>query len=162
MSLRSLTLLWLFVLCGTINAAETTFQFEDPEKQKAFLELTAELRCPMCQNQSISDSNAMIALDLKRKVYDLVAEGKSKQEVIDYMKQRYGEFVHYHPPITPVTIWLWLLPVLFVLVASGVLVYTRMNAVRSAVADNSSTKQNSGSISSEDEAKADQLLDKYK
>lgn len=107
----------LLVLGGQVSAAEPAYQFEDPEKQQLFHELTAELRCPMCQNQNIADSDAMIAHDLRRKVYELLQQGRSREEVVDYMKDRYGDFVSYQPPVTAVTIWLWILPVLFVLMA---------------------------------------------
>jgi cytochrome c-type biogenesis protein CcmH len=72
------------------------------------------LRCPQCQNQNIADSNAMIAIDLKRKVYQLLQEGNSEEQVVDYMRQRYGDFVYYQPPVNSMTIWLWLLPLIFV------------------------------------------------
>ena len=91
------------------------YVFEDPSKRKAFLELTAELRCPKCQNQNIADSDAPIAHDMRRKTYQLMQEGNDKGQVIAWMKERYGDFVHYQPPITVVTIWLWVLPVLFAL-----------------------------------------------
>lgn len=89
------------------------YVFANPAKRKAFLELTAELRCPKCQNQNIADSDAPIAHDMRRKVYQLMQEGSDKPQVIDWMKQRYGDFVHYQPPLTAVTVWLWILPVLF-------------------------------------------------
>ena len=91
------------------------YVFADPAQRKVFLELTAELRCPKCQNQNIADSDAPIAHDMRRKVYELMQEGSEKREVIDWMKQRYGDFVHYQPPVNHVTIWLWLLPILFAL-----------------------------------------------
>lgn len=91
------------------------YVFADPSQRKVFLELTAELRCPKCQNQNIADSDAPIAHDMRRKVYQLMQEGSDKPEVIGWMKDRYGDFVHYQPPVTPFTIWLWLLPVLFAL-----------------------------------------------
>ena len=71
----------------------------------------------MCQNQNIADSDAMIAHDMRRKVYSLLKQGKSEQEVIDYMKARYGDFVHYQPPVTAATLWLWAGPVLFIFIA---------------------------------------------
>jgi cytochrome c-type biogenesis protein CcmH len=101
------------------------YLFEDPNDRKTFLKLTAELRCPMCQNQNIADSDAMIAHDMRRKVYQLMLQGSSEQQVIDYMKARYGDFVHYQPPVTPVTIWLWALPVLFAFVMMGVFLMRR-------------------------------------
>jgi cytochrome c-type biogenesis protein CcmH len=67
----------------------------------------------------------MIAVDLKRKVYELLQKGYDRQQVIDFMKQRYGDFVYYQPPVNPMTIWLWLLPILFVFVALAGVVMTR-------------------------------------
>jgi cytochrome c-type biogenesis protein CcmH len=101
------------------------YAFENPDDRKTFLKLTAELRCPMCQNQNIADSDAMIAHDMRRKVYQLMLEGSSEKEIIDFMKQRYGDFVYYQPPVTPVTIWLWALPVLFAFVMMGVFLMRR-------------------------------------
>lgn len=102
---------------STLYAAEDNFSFETSEQRAAFLTLTAELRCPMCQNQNIADSDAMIAHDMRRKVYTLLKQGKSEAQVIDYMKTRYGDFVHYQPPVTIATMWLWAVPVLFVFIA---------------------------------------------
>lgn len=112
-----------FVLAiNDVSATEEKFQFDDPAQSELFIELTQELRCPQCQNQNIADSNAMIAIDLKRKVYQLVQEGKSEKQVVDYMRQRYGDFVYYQPPVNSMTIWLWLLPLFFVF-GGVVLVY---------------------------------------
>ena len=107
----------LLFMCAASFAAEDNFSFDTPEQRAQFLSLTSELRCPMCQNQNIADSDAMIAHDMRRKVYTLLKQGKSEQDVIDYMKARYGDFVHYQPPITIATFWLWATPVLFVLLA---------------------------------------------
>jgi cytochrome c-type biogenesis protein CcmH len=73
------------------------------------------LRCPKCQNQNIADSNAVVAVDMRKKTYELVQQGQDKTQVIEYMKLRYGDFVHYQPPLRLSTIWLWLLPALLVL-----------------------------------------------
>ncbi|WP_250207216.1 cytochrome c-type biogenesis protein [Alteromonas oceanisediminis] len=94
-----------------------SYQFSSEAQRQTFLSLTAELRCPMCQNQNIADSDAMIAHDMRRKVYQLLQQGRSEQDVINFMKQRYGDFVHYQPPVTAYTMWLWLLPVVFAVVA---------------------------------------------
>ncbi len=96
------------------------YPFETDDQRRLFKRLTEELRCPKCQNQNIADSNAGVAVDLKNKTYQLVKEGKSKQYVIDYMIDRYGNFVHYQPPFNWITIWLWLLPgsiVVFMLIS---------------------------------------------
>ena len=93
------------------------YQFADEQQRQLFLTLTAELRCPLCQNQNIADSDAMIAHDMRRKVYQLIQQGNDEQQVLEFMKSRYGDFVYYQPPITPYTVWLWLLPVLFAVFA---------------------------------------------
>lgn len=117
--------LYLFLVClmGSLLspialAVEDKFQFDSPQKNALFLELAKELRCPKCQNQNIAESDAMIAVDLKRKVHQLVSEGYERQEIIDFMKQRYGDFVYYQPPVNAMTIWLWLIPLFFVLAAA--------------------------------------------
>ena len=101
----------------SVSAVEDKFSFDTPAQRESFLKLTAELRCPMCQNQNIADSDAMIAHDMRRKVYALLKQGKTEQEVIDFMKSRYGDFVHYQPPVTAATLWLWAGPVLFIFIA---------------------------------------------
>ena len=113
---RLLFVITLFIAFSACSA-EDNFAFDTPAQRAQFLSLTAELRCPMCQNQNIADSDAMIAHDMRRKVYALLKEGKSEQEVIDFMKARYGDFVHYQPPVTIATMWLWAAPVLFVVFA---------------------------------------------
>ena len=105
------------IIAFSVFSAEDNFAFDTPAQRAQFLSLTAELRCPMCQNQNIADSDAMIAHDMRRKVYALLKEGKSEQEVFDFMKARYGDFVHYQPPVTIATMWLWAAPVLFVIFA---------------------------------------------
>jgi len=104
------------------------YVFENPDDRKTFLKLTSELRCPMCQNQNIAASDAMIAHDMRRKVYQLMLQGSSEKEVIEFMKERYGDFVYYQPPVTPVTIWLWALPILFAFVMMGVFLIRRKAA----------------------------------
>lgn len=115
----------VFVALPTAYAVEDKYEFDSPQQRESFLQLTAELRCPMCQNQNIADSDAMIAHDMRRKVYSLLKQGKSEQEVIDFMKARYGDFVHYQPPVTAATLWLWLGPVLFIVIALIVVIRRR-------------------------------------
>lgn len=126
---RLLIIFALLLVSATVQATEDNFAFDDPAQRATFLRLTEELRCPMCQNQNIADSDAMIAHDMRRKVYSLLKEGKSEQEVIDFMKARYGDFVHYQPPVTAATMWLWAVPVLFAIIAIAVVVRRRKPAL---------------------------------
>ena len=120
---RILTLLAALLVSFSVFAAIDTYQFKDEAQEQQFRELTAQLRCPKCQNNSIADSNAMIASDMRQKVYELQQQGQTQQQIIDYMVARYGNFVTYEPPITPGTIVLWLLPALFIL--GGIIVVVR-------------------------------------
>ncbi|KMT66343.1 cytochrome c-type biogenesis protein CcmH [Catenovulum maritimum] len=95
---------------ANLLAVEENYPFESEAKRADFEALVQELRCPKCQNQNVADSNSLVAIDLKNKTYQLVQEGKTKQEVVDYMVQRYTQFVHYDPPVNHVTIWLWIIP----------------------------------------------------
>ncbi|MEB5922966.1 cytochrome c-type biogenesis protein [Franconibacter daqui] len=115
-------------------AAIDTYQFKDEAQEQQFRQLTEQLRCPKCQNNSIADSNAMIAADMRQKVYELMQQGQSKQQIIDYMVARYGHFVTYEPPVTPGTIILWLLPALFVLGGAVMIVrHSRKRAAQGAL-----------------------------
>ena len=96
----------------------------DPVANKRVAEISAQLRCLVCQNQSIADSNAELALDLKKQVVKQIAEGKTNQQIIDFMVDRYGDFVLYNPPFKRSTLLLWLGPILFLVLALGGLFYT--------------------------------------
>lgn len=97
------------------QAAIESFEFDNAQQEQTFYELTKLLRCPKCQNQNIADSNAELAKDLRNKAYQLVKQGQTKEQVVDYMVTRFGNFVRYDPPLTPATIFLWLGPLLFVM-----------------------------------------------
>ena len=90
--------------------------FEDPAMQQRYERLTRELRCLVCQNQTIADSNATLAVDLRREVRDMMREGKSDAEITTFLTQRYGDFVLYRPPMTGRTWLLWAAPVLLLLI----------------------------------------------
>jgi len=106
-------LLWLLVLAlmaPLALAAIDTYEFETEEQRQRFYQLSSELRCPKCQNQNIADSDAPIAMDLRREVYRMLNEGKDNKEIVDFLVARYGEFVRYKPALTPATVILWFGP----------------------------------------------------
>ncbi|MEI7339967.1 cytochrome c-type biogenesis protein [Pectobacterium brasiliense] len=111
--MRVLSFLGALLLSFSVLASSEVLRFENDTQEQQFRELTMQLRCPKCQNNSIADSNSMIASDMRQKVYELMQQGQTKEQVVDYMVDRYGYFVTYEPPITPFTILLWLLPALF-------------------------------------------------
>ena len=103
--------LLLALCCGTAVAQKATdptpLRFRDVAEEQRFHDLVAELRCVMCQNQSLADSNAQIAVDLRREVLALMREGRSDQEVRDFLVARYGEFVLLKPRLEGHTLILW-------------------------------------------------------
>lgn len=106
-------------------ASIETYSFDTPAQEKTYVELINELRCLVCQNQNLSDSNANLAKDLRTQVHQLIVVDKAdKQMVIDYMVARYGDFVLYKPPVAMNTLLLWFAPLLFL--ALGLLFAVRM------------------------------------
>ncbi|MBH9741518.1 cytochrome c-type biogenesis protein [Vibrio navarrensis] len=103
-------------------AAIEVYEFDNLQQEQQFKELGNTLRCPKCQNNTIADSNAALAQDLRHKVYEMTKEGKSKQEIIDYMVARYGNFVTYNPPLTAATSILWLGPLAVLLIGFSLII----------------------------------------
>ncbi|MFC4307597.1 cytochrome c-type biogenesis protein CcmH [Steroidobacter flavus] len=89
--------------------------FDDPEMQARYEHLARELRCLQCRSESIADSNAQLATDLRRQLRELMAAGKSDKEIMQYMTDRYGDYVLYKPPVSPRTWLLWAAPALLVI-----------------------------------------------
>jgi len=114
--------LCLFVFAPLVFAKEAEYMAADPEMEKTVNEISAELRCLVCQNQTIADSNAPLAVDLKNQVREMVESGQSQGDIIDYMVQRYGDFVRYRPPMNASTMLLWVGPFLLLLIGVVVLV----------------------------------------
>lgn len=99
------------------------YPFDHEIEEKRFHSLLGELRCPKCQNQSLADSDAPISEDLRQKVYALIKEGKSDQEIRQYLIERYGEFISYRPPFRGSTLLLWAGPAVILLLALLIAVY---------------------------------------
>ena len=108
--IQRLGLVLLLLLAPMVHAAIDTYEFANDEQRQRFYQLSRELRCPKCQNQDIADSDAPIAMDLRREVYRMLNEGKKDEEIIDFMVARYGDFVRYKPALTPATAILWFGP----------------------------------------------------
>jgi cytochrome c-type biogenesis protein CcmH len=89
-----------------------TFKFDSPETEKIFHKLSEEIRCLVCQNQNIAESNADLAKDLRLEIYTMLSKGQSEEEIVDFMVQRYGDYVLYRPPFKPMTWLLWFAPII--------------------------------------------------
>jgi cytochrome c-type biogenesis protein CcmH len=116
---------------GAAAALDAYGQIEDPALQARFEHITKELRCLVCQNESIADSNAALAGDLRREVREMLMAGKSDAAIFDFMTARYGEFVRYSPPLESKTLLIWGAPFILLLIG-GAVVY-RVVRVRSAM-----------------------------
>ncbi|MDX1695217.1 MAG: cytochrome c-type biogenesis protein [Ketobacteraceae bacterium] len=152
MSKRYLNGLPLILLLMTLSlqASINVYEFEDEDRRQRFDQLIDELRCPKCQNQNIADSDAGVAKLIKDRVYKLVQEGKSKEEITDHMVARYGDFVTYRPPLKTSTLLLWFGPVAALLIAViALVIYVRRNS-RAPV-----------SLSDSEHEKVEALLKKY-
>jgi cytochrome c-type biogenesis protein CcmH len=120
---------------------------DDAALDKRVMELAAELRCLVCQNQSLAESNAGLAVDLRNQIREQLARGASEREVVDFMVARYGDFVLYRPPLKASTFLLWFGP--FVLLIAGI--YVLLRRIRHQRAMN-------GQLSEADRLRAEQLL----
>ena len=110
-------LVMIFLLgINVVHAAINPVEFETEDQYERYKILIAELRCLVCQNQNLADSNADLALDLKNIVQQKILEGQTDTQILDFMTQRYGDFVLYRPPVKSKTLLLWLGPLLFLLV----------------------------------------------
>ena len=148
--LFSTALLFSVTASGAIDA----LNFSSPQQEDDYHSLTQELRCPQCQNNNIADSNATIAVDMRGKVFELLQEGKSKNDVVDYMVARYGNFVTYDPPMTASTLVLWIAPLLLVLLGVVFLLRRKPKA--------QSSVKSQDFLTDEDNARLAELLNKDK
>ena len=111
-------ILLILIFSFNVIAVEPDEILEDADLEKIAKEIGSELRCLVCQNEDIQNSNADIAKDLRVLVRKKLTEGKSKDEIIKYVHSRYGDFVLFSPPVRPDTVGLWILPTLFFLILS--------------------------------------------
>lgn len=145
----------LFIIACLLSAgveAVEIRQFDDPAKQQRYESLIKELRCLVCQNQSLADSDADLAQDLRDEVYTIIQSGKDEQEAAKFLVDRYGDFVLYRPPFNIVTVLLWTGP--FLLFGTAALMLWRQARRRAAPRDAVT------SLSEEERSRLKQLKDK--
>ena len=133
MRLLSMVFCCVLLFSGMAMAKEAAPMAADVEIEKRMVAISEELRCLVCQNESLSGSHAELAQDLRREIRKMIGEGKSDKEILDFMVARYGDFVRYRPPVKPTTWLLWGGP--FVLLAGGVgalIVFLRRRAGETA------------------------------
>ena len=142
---------WVLAFMPAMASAKDALPTElDRVQQKRAVELSEHLRCLVCQNQTIADSNAELAQDLRRQVREQIAQGRSDSEIVAFMVQRYGDFVLYKPPMKASTVLLWFGPGMLLLLGVGALVHN-LRARRKAT--------ETDELSAEQHARAAELLD---
>ncbi|MEA5445299.1 cytochrome c-type biogenesis protein [Gammaproteobacteria bacterium AB-CW1] len=120
----------LALLSLSVQAADPGEPFEDPALEQRYHRIVNELRCLVCQNESIAESNAELAQDLRAQVRTMLADGATDQEIKNYMTERYGDFVLYRPPMRADTLALWFGPAFLLLIGAVVLVVTLVRRAR--------------------------------
>ena len=134
-------ILFLLLLIGlglgsnSSRAAIEAYQFDSPQMEADYKQLIAELRCLVCQNQNLADSDAELAQDLRRETYEMLRQGKSPQQVMTFMVERYGDFVLYRPQFKSSTYLLWLGPFLLLVIVLAVVVRRLRAAARPVEVD---------------------------
>lgn len=141
----------MLVLTGVVAAQVfEAREFKDPENAQRYRTLINELRCLVCQNQNLADSNATLAADLRQLTYDMILDGKSDEEIIEFMVARYGDFVLYRPPFKLTTLMLWIGPLL--LLVLGIWLLLRQLRRRSA------SPVENDALSADERARLERLL----
>lgn len=130
MILRWFLLLALLVGGGNVLADIDVYPFDDPKQEERFRRLIEEFRCPKCQNQTLSDSNAPLAKDLRELIYEQIQAGKTDAEIAAFLQQRYGDFVLYNPPLKASTALLWFGPFIALLLVLAFLIRRKLARVK--------------------------------
>lgn len=141
----------LMLIAGSALGLIETYEFSNPELEVRYQRLSEELRCPKCQNQTIEDSNAPIAQDLRKLLHQQLEQGASDEEILDYMVARYGEFVRYRPRFGGTTTVLWMAPVFLLLAGLVVLILTLRSKPEARI-------DKSAGLSDAEKARLDALL----
>ncbi|MBT2116755.1 cytochrome c-type biogenesis protein CcmH [Dyella sp. LX-66] len=150
-ALRRVVFALAFALCCGVLSAQAIdpLPFKDHAEETRFQHLTRELRCLVCQNENLADSNADLARDLRHQVFDLMRQGKSDSEIKQYLVDRYSDFVLYDPPVQGSTLLLWFGPLAILLAGAAVVVVTIRRRSRAQAPATASTGANDRSPTDE-------------
>ena len=146
--------LMLVISTNVLASSVETYQFSKPEYEQRFQDLNKILRCPKCQNQNLADSNSMISQDLRREVFRLMEEGRSDEQIVEFMVMRYGDFVLYKPKFDDVTYFLWLGPIGFGVLGLLILMVIVIRQRNKKLTTNGSEDH----LSQDEQAKLDAIL----
>lgn len=148
---QCMTIIWLaslvLIMPWQVQAQEEEYPFETDEQREQFRTLRAEMRCPKCLNSNLAGSDAPVAQELTDNIYQQIREGRSNEDIIEFMTSRYGEFINYRPSLTTGTFFLWFGPVMLLL--AGLFIVWRMAR---------NNPRESARLSTEDEQKLQRIL----
>jgi len=123
----------LFTLPAFAVVEGYKYQFDSQQDTDRFNQLAEDLRCPKCQNQNLADSNSPVSSDMREKIYEMMQAGKTDEEIVGYMVDRYGDFVNYTPPVKSKTVLLWVGPLIIFLIGLVVIVMIRRGPKQAAL-----------------------------
>lgn len=135
MSIKHLLLTLTLVLITAVVQAADPLVFDDPTQEERYNELTLELRCLVCQNQNLADSDAPLAQDLRKEIYDMMMAGQDNEQIKTFLVDRYGDFVLYRPKMEGNTLLLWLMPGILMVIGAIAVFFTVRNRNRRLAAD---------------------------
>ncbi|MET0089492.1 MAG: cytochrome c-type biogenesis protein [Candidatus Thiodiazotropha sp.] len=135
MRILVLVCLLVFSLMPVMASTLAEYTFDDPKKHDEFRSIIEEMRCLVCQNESLAGSNADLAVDLRNEIYDMMKQGHDKDDIVKFMVARYGDFVLYNPPLKPTTYPIWFGPVIIFVVGALVLLRILKRKSRSQETD---------------------------
>lgn len=150
---RFIYVLGLTLAClGMAQASIDTYEFSSQAQRERYRTLVEELRCPKCQNQNIADSDAPIAMDMRDEIFKKLEEGQSNEQIVEFLVDRYGDFVRYKPPVNKKTLILWYGPAAFLTFgfAMVAMIVIRRRSTR--------TEQNEQQLSSDEKARLSDIL----
>jgi cytochrome c-type biogenesis protein CcmH len=135
MSIKHFLLTLTLVLITAVVQAADPLVFDDPTQEERYNELTLELRCLVCQNQNLADSDAPLAQDLRKEIYDMMMAGQDNEQIKTFLVDRYGDFVLYRPKMEGNTLLLWLMPGILMVIGAIAVFFTVRNRNRRLAAD---------------------------
>ena len=151
---RFIYALGLTLACfGTAQASIDTYEFSTQAERDRYRTLVEELRCPKCQNQNIADSDAPIAMDMRDEIFKKLEEGQSNEQIVEFLVDRYGDFVRYKPPVNKSTLILWYGPAAFLVFGFAMVAVIVIRRRRSTV-----TEQHEQQLSSDEKARLSDIL----
>lgn len=145
--------LFALLLAGSAGAAIDAYEFDSEVDRQRYLSFIEEMRCPKCQNQNLSGSDSPIASDLRRELYLLIEDGRSDKEIIDFMVERYGEYILYRPRLSASTVLLWFGPVVLLVAGIVALILVILRRRRGSAPEGRSVE-----LSPEERARLDAML----